>query len=207
MADSVIQKKLSIGLPPQIQSARNSILEITLLVVICSLFTWFVVLPKLAEYNTKKDLLSTIKESQNKMADDLQIMRTLASDLKVHQKDVQILDDALPLDGKALYLEFLVRQLAESSGVILGDLNVNSKSNAVIAGDTTLLANPYKVTRSLQKLSGNAFVTGTLAQLVNFLKKMENSGRLLQVSALEISSAQAGSLGMRLTFDSYYLAP
>jgi Tfp pilus assembly protein PilO len=119
---------------------------------------------------------------------------------------VEYLDKALPLDGKALRLRFLIEDMARSVGVAIGDVNVLSKGDA-IAGDKKLLANPYAAARSLQKMTASVFVTGTFSQLQFFLHNIENSGRLMDINDLAIEPGSEGNLNLKLGLSAYYLAP
>ncbi|HYV33500.1 MAG TPA: type 4a pilus biogenesis protein PilO, partial [Candidatus Limnocylindria bacterium] len=65
----------------------------------------------------------------------------------------------------------------------------------------------YAPTRSLQKLSGTVYVIGTFSQLEAFLRKLENSGRIIDVSDLAIDPGTDGNLNLRVSIASYYFAP
>jgi len=206
--DANLSKNLNLGLPPQIKNARNSLVELVLLVVVCALFGWFVVLPKKAEVEAKKADLATIQGQESKMADKLAKLKTLVQTLQSSSLQTADLDQALPLDGKITRLKILIDSLANSSGVTVGDVSVSSsKADSVVAGDKGLLANPYGAARTLQKLSGSVYVIGTFDQLKAFLQKLETSARLLDVTELSMDGASDGSLNLKLTISAYYLAP
>jgi hypothetical protein len=91
--------------------------------------------------------------------------------------------------------------------VTVGNLDISGSPNGVVVGDTALLANPYGATRSLQTMDGSLYVIGSFDQLQALLKKLEISGRLIDVSSLAIEQGTAGNLNMTVTFKAYYLAP
>jgi Tfp pilus assembly protein PilO len=205
--DINLSKNINMGLPPQMPSARNFLLEVALFAVVCGLFFWFIVLPKQAIVSAKNEELSQYLEAQSKTAGDLQTFKRLVGELKSHPNDIKKLDDAIPLAGKATYLQMLIETLANSSGVTIGSINVAGKNDAVAAGDTQLINNPFKASRSLQKLSGTVYVIGTLPQLMAFLKKVETSGRVMQISSISVGPAQDNNLSLNVSLDAFYFAP
>ena len=186
---------------------RVKYLEVFLLIVVCALFTWFIILPKKAEVDAKNEELKKAKTQQESIKGDLETLTSRISELKTHKSDVTNLDDAIPLVGKTFNLQLLLGDLAASAGVTVGDISVTGNSSGVAAGDTALLADPFGKPRSLQKLNASVFVTGSFSQLEEFLKKVETSGRIMQVHGLEISPGQQGDLGLKISLDSYYFGP
>lgn len=200
-------KGINIGLPPQIKSSRNSLFEIVLLIVVCALFSWFIIMPKKAKVQAKKSELAKYAQEQSKMASNLQNFNRLVAELNSHEQEIKNLDDALPLEGKTTYLEILIQNLANSAGVAVGDIGLSGKNDVIAAGNTELIKNPYGATRTLQKISGTVSVIGSFAQMRDFLKKIETSGRVMQISSVDIVAAQDNNLSLRIALDAYYLAP
>ncbi len=200
-------KNLNMGLSPELKNSKNTLFEVALLAVVCALFTWFVILPKKAEVDAKAVELTKSNEQKDNIKGDLDTLTKLISDLKAHSADVSKLDDAIPLVGKTGNLQLLLGSLASAAGVTVNDINVTGNTTGIAAGDIPVLTKPFDQTRSLQKLDASVYVTGSFGQLEDFLKKVETSGRLLQVRALEISPAQQTDLGLKITLDAYYFAP
>lgn len=200
-------KAINIGLPPQIKSSRNSLFEVGLLVIVCALFAWFILLPKKAQVAEKNSEKAKIEDQQSKMAESLKILNLRIQELDSHKQEIANLDDALPLKGKTTYLQILIQSLADSAGVTVGDITISGKGDAVAAGDTELLKNPYGAVRTLQKLSGTVSVIGSFVQLESFLKKIETSGRIMQISGIDIAAGQDNNLNLKVSLDAYYLAP
>lgn len=199
-------KNINIGLPPQIKDSQNTLFEIVILIVVCGLFGWFVILPKRAEVDSRQGLLNKYSEENKKMRNTLDTLNALVREVKSHPSEIVKLDDAIPLEGKPTYLQILVQRLAESAGVTVQDVNV-SGITGVVAGNAELVKNPFGTQRSLQKLSGAVYVLGNFPQLLSFLNKIETSGRVIQVSDVEIQGGQANNLSLKLVFDAYYFAP
>jgi Tfp pilus assembly protein PilO len=196
---------MSIKLPGK--SSRNSLFEVGLLIIICVLFTWFILLPKKGVVDEKNSNLAKVQEQQKQMANQLAKLQNLIISLQPNSRNIANLDKAIPLEGNAIRLQLLIQSLAQSAGVTVGNINISSKSNAVVAGDTALLANPYGTERKLQTMDGTIYVIGSFNQLQALLKKLENSGRLINVSSMEINQGSEGALNMTLSFKAYYLAP
>ncbi len=186
---------------------RNPFVEIGLLVIISLLLVWFVILPKKNQGDEKRRELTKIKEEQKLIAGKLDTLRELAKSLQSHQNEIADLDKALPLDGKSLRLNLLIDAFARSSGVTLGNINLSGKPNGVVAGDKDLLKDVFAPKRELQKLSGTVYVIGSLNQLTAFLRKLETSGRLIDVTDLSLDSGTEGNLNMKLSITAYYFAP
>ncbi len=202
-----LPKNISIGLTKQGGASRAPLFEAVLLIIVCALFTWFILLPKVSALSEKRDNLDKLKLESGKIADSLAKFQLLVKNVEDHPKEISDLDYALPLDGKITHLQSLLETLAQSVGVTIGDITVAAKGDNVWAGDKQLLANPFGSPRTLQKMNGTIYVLGNLDQLSAFLKKIENSGRIVDVSAIAVDPGPAGSLGLRLTIDAYYLSP
>lgn len=192
---------------PQDKTSRNSLFEVGLLVIICVLFVWFIILPKKSSVDIKKDSLSKLIVEEGQISDKQAKLQTLLGSLESDVQDVNYLDQAIPLDGNTVRLRLLVQNMADSVGVTVGSINISGGSGTLMAGDKALLADPYGAGRKAQILSGTLNVLGSFDQLQVLLKKLENSGRLIDVSDLAIDQGSGGSLSMTLSFKSYYFAP
>ena len=100
----------------------------------------------------------------------------------------------------------MLESFANQSGLAIGSINLSGNLGAIVAGNTALLADPYSATRSLQTISGEAYVIGTFPQLMDFLKKVENSDRIMQVSSLEVSGDKNNGLALKINFEAYYFS-
>lgn len=206
--DPNLTKNISIGLPPQLKNSRNALIELVLLAVVGILFGWFIVLPKNADWAAQKDALAKTQVEHDQMADKLKSLQAMIRTMQANPQKIGDLDQALPLDGNVVRLKLLMDALAYSSGVTVGDVSVTSaKADDVVSGNKELLAKPYAVARSLQKLSVSVYVIGAFPQLKAFLQKLETSARILDVNELSLDGAANGTLNMRLSLNSYYLAP
>ncbi|MBI5530616.1 MAG: hypothetical protein HY918_03905 [Candidatus Doudnabacteria bacterium] len=202
-----LNANINLNVPPQIGRYKNSLVEAVLLLIVSVLFYWFIVSPKNADLAVKKDNLVKIQEQESKLADATQKFEAMVKDLQSHKKEITDLDQALPLEGDQLRMQILLESLANSINVTIGSINVSSQSTAPWSGNKALLADPFAATRTLQTLSGTVFVTGSFDQLVAFLQKLENNGRVINVTAIGLDAGAENKLNLKLSFDAYFLAP
>jgi Tfp pilus assembly protein PilO len=188
-------------------SSNNALFEVGLLLVICGLFTWFIILPKRAEISQKQSALQDVTTKESGIADKVKALDAKISSLENSSDKIRQLDEALPLDGDVIKPRLLLEKMASDANVTVGNISVTAKPGSVAAGNTDLLAHPYDTTRSLQTLSAAVYVLGSFQQLQTFLQEVEQSGRLMNVSGLAIAQDSQGQLSMKLTMDIYYLAP
>ena len=205
-----IKKNINITSSPQLQvnSKNNPAVLAVLLLLGCGAITWFLVLPKSAQVKaqqTQKDSLA-IQESQ--LSTQLKNLQKLVVEVKDNEDNNARLDESIPLNGKTFDLQGAIQNLAASVGVSIDNLNLNNTNQSVIAGDVDLLKNPYGSARTLQTISGSLFVTGSFSQLEAFLKKIENSNRLMDITSMEINTDKSGQLlSLKIEINAYYLAP
>ena len=201
-----VSSNINIGVPTKIQSPNSTLLTIVLLAVVCALFGFFMVLPKKSEVAVKYSQLQKLTTQNAGITSQLNKLNELVGILQSHPQDVKELDEALPLNGKTFDLQLLLESFANQSGLAIGSINLSGNLGAIVAGNTALLADPYSATRSLQTISGEAYVIGTFPQLMDFLKKVENSDRIMQVSSLEVSGDKNNGLALKINFEAYYFS-
>jgi Tfp pilus assembly protein PilO len=189
------------------KAARNSIAQAGLLLVIIALFSFFVVMPKKAAVDSQQSQFQDLQAQESKMADTLNAVNQGITALDANKDNISHLDQAMPLKGQNTDLELLIQYLAASSGVTVGNLTISKQGDVPVAGDKTLLANPYGASRTLQTMSGTVYVIGTFDQLESFLKKLEDSGTIINVTAMSLTGGTNGALNLQLTVNSSYLAP
>jgi len=187
--------------------AQISIVVIVLLIVVIGLFSWFILRPKRAELSAKQGTLSKLETEENQLSENLAKLKALVVELKDSPGKTAKLDEALPLSDDTPRPDMLLEQLARSTGVTVGDINIISENDAVIAGNTKLLEKPFDVSRGLKIMEGALQVTGNYQQLKSFLQKLETSARLIDTTALTLSGTDKGLLNLSLNFRMYYFGP
>jgi Tfp pilus assembly protein PilO len=199
-------KNTGIGAIPQKQSSRNSLFEVGLLIVICVLFAWFIILPKRADLSQKNDDLAKLQQQQIQTDNQLAKLKTLVASLSSNSQNIAEMDQAIPLSGNVVRLQLLVQSLADSVGVTVGNINIAGDPTGLVSVDPALKADPYSVARTVKTMNGTLAVSGSFEQLETLLKKLESSGRLIDVTSMTIAQGDLGALSMSLEFKAYYFA-
>ncbi len=189
------------------KSTQTSIVVIVLLVVVVGLFSWFILRPKRAEFSQRQEALSELETEENQISQNLATLKALTKKLKNSSGEIAKLDEALPLADDTPRPNILFEQLARSTGVTIGDINIIGENGEVISGNIELLKKPYDVQRSLKNMEGSLQVTGSYSQLKSFLQKMETSARIIDIVALELDGTDEGLLNLNLNFKIYYFGP
>ena len=189
------------------KSRKTSLVEVVLLIVVIVLFFLFVVQPKRTAIHTQESRLEQSNNQKQKIAGQIAVLRNLVEQLNGHQKEIGYLDEALPFEGRTTKLQILLNDLTASSGVTVGDINITSENDQIYAADKGAIEEPFKAKRSLKKLTANVYVMGTYEQLKTFLEKIETSGRIIDITSLEISGSQDDKLDLRSIMTSHYYAP
>ena len=191
----------------QSSASRNTLFEVGLLLVICALFVWFVILPKRADLDQKQSAYDAVSVQEQGVSAKVAGLNAMIQKLQSSSGQTAQLDQALPLDGDIIKPRLLVQKLADDSGVTVGSIDVAGVSGSVAAGDTNLLKDPFGQTRTPKTLGVSVYVLGSFNQLMAFLRAIEQSGRLMNVSAVAVAQDSQGALNMKLTMGMYYLAP
>jgi Tfp pilus assembly protein PilO len=189
------------------KAKQHSIVELIALAIIIVLFGWFLILPKKTQLSSEQQQLSVLQTQQSQVHTTLTTLQSLEQQLNTQATDISELDQALPLSYKFSALPELVQSLANSVGVTLASASFSPSEQAPDAGNVALLSNPYGVQRALQQVGGTIVASGNFGQLDDFLKKIESSGRILNVNSIAVSGSGNSSLTLRLDVTAYFLAP
>ena len=190
----------------QKKTPQNKIVEAVLLLIIAILAYWFMIGPK----RTAMEAVTTQAETLHKQETDLNTVKSklnqAIADLKNHPKEVAEMDEALPLDNRVTKLYIVLNDLTQNSGMAVGNISVSYKGSSEMAGNKALLANPYGATRSVQKLTTSLTAVGSFDQFQALLEKIQNSGRLINITAVSVAAGQAGAFNFTLNLEAYYYA-
>jgi Tfp pilus assembly protein PilO len=194
--------KIQTGVP--MKKSTVSTAEIIGLLILIGLFYWFIFQPKSSAVNAQQVVLEELQAQEKDSAENLQKLQNLVRDLQKYSKEVELLDEALPLNGKVVNLHLLMSSMAASSGVTVGDINFSSRGDEIVAGNREVLANPYAADRTLNTITGSVYVSGSFLQLKSFLEKVEQSGRIIDILSVDISGTTRDQLDLRLAVTTYY---
>lgn len=202
-----LPKNINFNFSNQPKSFRNPMIEVVLLLVVCGLFYWFMIMPKNVEIDKQNEVLTQAKDEKDKISSTVNDLKRMAALLSANTREIANLDEAMPLDAKALRLRMLLENLSQSVGLSISNVNIAFNSDSPWAGDKSVLADPYSVPRSVQRLSGTVSVVGTYSQIVALIEKIETSGRVININSLAIDTAENQNLNVILALDAFYLGP
>lgn len=184
--------------------SRASWGEAGLLIIIIVLIVWFLILPKRTEVKAQTIKLEDIIKKSSETEGQVELLKNLIKTLNSKTSQVAKLDEALPLVGRTTRLQMLLEGIANSSGISGAEITVTGKGDVIAAGDKNNLENKFEATRKLQKISASITADSSFDKLAVFMRKLEHSGRLLDITSWEIGPGQDGQLEMKLVIDSYY---
>jgi Tfp pilus assembly protein PilO len=172
------------------EQIRNPMLQAVLMIVIVVLFGWFVLSPKYASNSETRDQLSQVKSQRANLEADQQELNRLIAQLESSDEEIKILDEALPLSGRPTRIAILIETFARNSALLVEQLNITGLEEAIASGDKAMLADPYKPGRELRTIDVTVGVTGNTEQFRNFLQLLEQSGRIIDVESLSVTSEE-----------------
>lgn len=186
-------------------ATQHTVFEAILLLLIIGLFYWFIILPKKGELNNLRSSYTQLQQDQAKLDTNKANLLAAISDVKEHSQQVSEMDEALPLDGRVTKLYIALDQIVQGSGMTVGNIGISFPSTGFMAGDKTLLADPYAAQRTLQKLPTTLVVSGSIDQFQLLLQRLETSGRLLNVTSVSVQpGGTGGSFDFNVSLEAYY---
>lgn len=188
-------------------ASRNPSVKIVLLILVIGLVSWFVVKPKMQEQAALREQLAQAQKERSSFQADVEKLQGLIGTLENSATEVAKLDEVLPLQISTVRDNQLIQVLAKSSGLTVGDINISSQGDAVVAGDKVVLQNPYQVARGLQIVSAGVYVIGNFDQIKAFLQALENNARIMDILSLKIAANQDGLLDLKINMNLYYFGP
>ena len=196
---------MAIGSNPS-SKTRTSVVEVVALLVIIALVFWFFVRPQAASYHMQQDQLKQAEVEYQNVGQDKADLARLADKLKQSSHDIILVDEALPLQNRATQLEVLLDSFVAASGLSLAEMNVQAGENVIVAGNKQLLTSPYNVGRKLQTTQVDLSVKGNIDQFHNLLQLLETSGRLIDVTSLNMTN-DAEAITFKLKLKAYSYVP
>jgi Tfp pilus assembly protein PilO len=188
-------------------ASQNPFVKIVLLILVISLVSWFVVKPKMQEQAALRGQLAQAQKERSSFQADVDKLQQLIGTLENSAKEVVKLDEVLPLAVSTVRDNQLIQALAKSSGLTVGDINISSQGDAVVAGDKAVLQNPYQVVRRLQIVGAGVYVIGNFYQIKAFLQALENNARIMDILSFKIAANKDGFLDLKINMNLYYFGP
>lgn len=183
------------------QQFGNPILQAIFVLIFLGLFVWFILLPKNQSVADMRVQLDAIKAQEQTLQQEAADLQKLIAKLENSDEQIRLLDEALPLDSRPTTTALMIETYATSSGLELAQVTIDDIDKKVSAGHKEVLDDQYSGKRELVTQNTSIVVTGTIDQFTNFLRLLESSGRILDVTELDIVSGE--SITFRLELDTY----
>lgn len=180
----------------------NPGVQIVLLLIVIGLFSWFIVKPKYSQMMSNKAQLAEANQRLVKITDDERELNKMVDELRSSSKQVELLDEALPLNGRISKVYYLLDSYVKSSGMSLSLLSSGDTTDIISAGDKTLVPDPYKDGRALHTVTVTAAATGTMEQFKSLLTLIETSSRVLDVDSVQVIGENE-TIKYRITVKAY----
>ncbi len=178
--------------------------EAILFLVVIGLFYWFIISPKQDSIKAIEVQYDHLKQQEALIQKSKKDLNQALSDLKNHPQEISQMDEALPLDNRVSKLYIALSSLTEGSGMTVGNINISYGGAAPMAGDKSVLTDPYGQKRSVQKLTTTLTISGTFDQFQALLEKLQNSGRIINMNSLNVASNQGGIYDFSVNLEAYY---
>ncbi|HMQ01690.1 MAG TPA: hypothetical protein PKD79_01310 [Candidatus Doudnabacteria bacterium] len=188
------------------QQMQNPILQAILLLAFTGLFGWFILAPKFTANDVTRTELAELKtQRQNLEADQVELNRLIAQ-MQTAQDDIRLVDEAVPLSSRPTKIAVLIEAYARNSALTLKQLNIDGLDEHISAGNKDLADNQFGGNRALATINVTANVSGNIEQFRNFLQLLEQSGRIIDVDSMIVSSdEEAIQFNIRLKTYAYEL--
>jgi Tfp pilus assembly protein PilO len=200
---NLVKGPVKITHQPVLKSTQFSVFEAALLLIFIGLFYWFIVSPKQAKVAMLNENLQKLEAEYEKQNIQVEDLKKSIKVLNSHPKEVAFLDEALPISSRVTHFPILMNEIANGTGVTTGDINIDPRLEVVYASNIDLIKNPFSITRTLKKVKGSGYFIGTFSQIKALLKKIEENGRLIEVTSVNIAASTDNKLDFRIEFEAY----
>ena len=156
------------------QIDRPITIALTLFVIVILMF--FFVVPEYHKFQSLRQELGEKIAEFNAEHDYYNAIDTTYYQLQTYKDSIAKIDDALPTDSNLGRLVYFIQKTGGDSGVIVNTLFL-SKSSSATPG------------QSVKGLGLSLNVLGSYASLGNFIRALEKSSRLFEVTSISFSSS------------------
>lgn len=186
-------------------SVGGTVFEAIFLLIVIVVGYFYLVAPKYDAYTTAKSALAAAEKQRADAAAQKDAFTTLAQTLQSSPDAVAALDAALPLDAKPSRLYVVLENILQRAGIAAGSVTVDNTATAVVAGAGGTF--DEQANRSVQPTNIIVSATGTIDQLTQFLRALESSGRIFEVTDLSLNQGREGQVVFKVTVKAYAYAP
>ena len=178
---------------------KNSVKSTTIvgvvLLLMCFGAAYFLTKPQWDKFSLVRAQVVQAKADQTRLKQDLSALQSFLDNYKSHTKDVNTANLALPVkDPDAADLVSGLGDLAKASGVALEDFQMTEK--AVIGKPSP--------DNTIQAMQINLTAAGTYPSFRDFMLRIENHLRLVDVMHVSVKADEANQLEYQMLLQTYY---
>ncbi len=189
------------------QQIQNPLLQTILIVVVIAVFGWFVLGPKYSKTQQTQGQLAELEDQRSSLEADQLELNKLINELEDSKDEVKLLDEAVPLTARPTKIALVLETFAQNTGMTVSQLSVGSPEKFIASGDKDQLKDQFGGNREITAIEVSIMAKGSIDQFRNFLTLLEGSGRIIDISALTVTSTQDGpNYSLRLKTYAYELA-
>jgi Tfp pilus assembly protein PilO len=189
------------------QQVQNPMLQAILIVIVLAVFGWFILGPKFSQNQQTQAELDAVTEQRENLEADQAELNSLIAELEDSDEQVELLDEAVPLTARPTRVSLLIESFAQNSGMVISQLSIGETDEFIASGNKEELADPYQASRALATIDVNLSVLGSIEQFRNFLILLEQSGRIIDVESLTVTSGEdSESYNLKVKTYAYELA-
>lgn len=167
-----------------------------ILVVACLAVGYFATRPAWSNYQDAQAKMSALSDTNQKLNDSLNSLESFLNSFHANSGQVSGMNLALPVKSADL-TNFIASlgDMAQTSGVVLSNFSVD-ENNAAQTKPTALNA--------VQPVTVNLTASGNYSSFRDFMVRLENNLRLLDINHITLKADQDGLLEYQISFKTYY---
>ncbi len=176
-------------------SFRSKIITGFILVIACFALAYLLATPQWDKYKIAKNQLEVAVEQEQQLSESLAAIDSFVNTFNNSSTSVGITNQALPpRDSDTAGFVSSLSALAGQSGVVLGDMQFEEQAS----NDKQAAPNSIRV------IKVNMTASGTYLSFKDFMLRLENHLRLVDVQKITLASDDSGVLRYQLILTTYY---
>lgn len=175
-------------------SYKKSTLIIVILIITSLAIGYFITTPQWSKHTESKGQLERAQSDNKKLTDQLAVLQSFLSSYNSNLDKKAVLNQAVPVKSPDL-ANFMasVDALAKSSGVALSNISIGTNAAA-----------QKIVENSIQTVPLNLTASGSYPSFKDFILRLEQHLRLVDVGHVALKSDENGLLEYRIDVSIYY---
>ncbi|MEO8065941.1 MAG: type 4a pilus biogenesis protein PilO [Candidatus Doudnabacteria bacterium] len=175
---------------------RSIIFTVFILIIAAFASAYFLATPQWKKYSDNKVQLSKLQSDSIRLKQELDSVQTFLDSFNSHQKDASTASLSLPVNSADL-ANFLTSlgDLAKSAGVLVSNITFDTSPVST--------TNPV-VPNTIQVVKVNLTATGSYASFKDFVIRMEQHMRIINVGHFSLKADDNGLLSYQIALQTYF---